>query len=88
MLWLILDENNTATLLVENDRVYPIIDVVNQNYSTNSLDCDDAEDDRSVISNSFMRSTVSRMMVEQFFEKVDQPVWPQENFDIFVDDDC
>ena len=70
MLWFILDSEKAATVLVDGDRVYSVKNVISQRLSGINEDC--IEEDISVEHVS-SRSSVSKLMIDQFFTEVEGP---------------
>ena len=40
MLWFILDENKTPSVIVDHGKVYGVVDVFKARYSANVVDCE------------------------------------------------
>jgi hypothetical protein len=87
MLWFILDNQKTPTVLVEGNRVYAVVEVIKGRESLNSSKCDSDEETEAQPTNflSECTSTVSKRMIEQFFTEVEGPDrdWHLDDLDIF-----
>ena len=70
MLWFILDLEKTPALFVDGDRVYAVTNVIGQNDSSSSINCDDEiQVGVSGRENSYVSthsSFVSKRMIQQF----------------------
>jgi hypothetical protein len=92
MLWFILDSDKAATVLVDGDRVYAVQDVIRPRHSGINEDCieEEQEVDISIGYMSSHNTSVSRLMIEQFFTEVEGPDrdWVQydKKSDIFGED--
>ena len=92
MLWFILDSDKAVTVLVDGDRIYAVQDVIRQGHIGINEDCIEEElpEDIPVEYVSSRKSTVSKLMIDQFFTEVEGPDrdWYQyDNSDIFGEDD-
>ncbi len=74
MLWFILDSEKAATVLVDGDRVYAVQDVIRPRHSGVNEDCieEELKEDISV-GHMSSRSSVSKLMIDQFFTEVEGP---------------
>jgi len=77
MLWFITDSNRSPAALLDGERVYPIIDVINTRNSVNSDDCDNADheeaDQNTSLADSSHSSGISKLMIDQFLNEVEDP---------------
>ena len=91
MLWFILDSEKAATVLVDGDRLYAVQDVIRPGHSGINEDCIEEELQEDIPDEHVSsRSSVSKLMIDQFFTEVEGPDrdWSQyDNSDIFGEDD-
>ena len=94
MLWFILDFEQGATVVVDGDRVYAVLDVIRLRDSggINEEDCvtEDQQEDVSAEYVPNRTSGISKLMIEQFFEESEESdkEWEQQNYsDVFGEDD-
>ena len=74
MLWFILDSEKAATVLVDGDRVYSVEDVIRQSLSGINEDCIEEELQEDIPDEHVSsRSSVSKLMIDQFFTEVEGP---------------
>jgi len=86
MLWFILESEKAVTVFVDGDRVYSVIDVIRPRDSGINEDCIE-EELREDISDEHVstRSSVSRLMIEQFFNEEEGPDRDWQKYDNFSD---
>ena len=74
MLWFILDSEKAATVLVDGDRVYAVQDVIRPGHSGINEDCIEEELQEDIPAEHVSsRSSVSKLMIDQFFTEVEGP---------------
>ncbi len=75
MLWFILDSEKAATVLVDGDRVYAVQDVIRPGHTGINEDCveEEQQEDIPVEHVSRRNSSVSKLMIQQFFTEVEGP---------------
>ncbi len=89
MLWFILDNEETATIVVIGERAYAVEDVIKpRNFRLNEDCLEDEQDNMDDQSSTYMPGLslgISKRMFEQFFTEVEGPDrdWQQSDFDMF-----
>ena len=92
VLWIILDEDKSPSVLIDSEKVYAVLDVAKPDQPALNQDCEteeekDQEEDQVVREDSRRYSGVSRRMIDQFFTDVEGPDrdWADRDLD-FLDD--
>ena len=86
MLWFIFDENKKPSFVIDNNRVFAVEDVINLDRSSVNLDCE--EDEQETVEHNSARQSISRIMIEQFFNEVEGPDrnWNQDYKEVLDED--
>ena len=75
MLWFVLDNAKSPTVILDGDRVYPIYDVVKHNPPSINFECNLDEYENLIEDEQTTRrsSSVSKLMIDQFFTDIEGP---------------
>ena len=92
ILWFILDSEKTSAFYLDGDRLYAITEVISARNSGINIDCNeeleqDYADDRLSSKSSNNSSFISKRMIEQFFNEIEEPDrdWKQDDHEMFAD---